>query len=274
MYFFAIMLILFSLVCSQSRPFPDPLVKVYDLRNMRALPPISFTASPAFINIIPNRSSTLAVTSNDGNISIVDAANLGGLANEFSQVLSCFCFACSMLTLTQIDDLTSFVTAVAISPTGAYLACGDADGIIHMKSQVEGDEMVPLNGFEGRPVEWANPPEPLPELEWTDSTYVGLSLSDHEFLSLHRPLNSIGLPHYKTQLLSAWTPHFSSSRTVSYPPPQKIPTQILNTMKMNDNVAYAPLPKELRGRRNVVVTGKRKMGGRFRSGKSGVGEVS
>ncbi|KAE9386325.1 PAB-dependent poly(A)-specific ribonuclease subunit PAN2 [Gymnopus androsaceus JB14] len=207
----------------QSRPFPDPLVKVYDLRNMRALPPISFTASPAFINVIPNRSSTIAVTSNEGNISIVDAANLGGVANEFSQ----------------IDDLASYITSVAISPTGAYLACGDADGIIHMKSQ---SGLILL--------------EPLPELEWTDST----------------PLNSIGLPHYKTQLLSAWTPHFSASKNISYPPPQKIPTQILNTMKMNDNVAYAPLPKELRGRRNVVVTGKRKMGGRFRSGKSGAGE--
>ncbi|KAJ3902046.1 ubiquitin carboxyl-terminal hydrolase-domain-containing protein [Lentinula edodes] len=224
----------------QAHPFPDPLVKVYDLRNMRALPPISFAASPAFINVVPNRSATIAVTSNSGSISIVDASNFGGISNDFSQ----------------IEDLTSFVTAVAISPTGAYLACGDADGMIHLKSQVEGDEVVPLNGFEGRPVEWANPPEPLPELEWSDST----------------PLNTIGLPRYKTQLLSAWTPQFNSSKTVSFPPPQKIPVQVLNTMKMNDNVAYAPLPKELRGRRNMVALEKKKLGGRFRSGKSGTGD--
>ncbi|KAF5379932.1 hypothetical protein D9757_007171 [Collybiopsis confluens] len=224
----------------QSRPFPDPLVKVYDLRTMRALPPISFPAGPAFINLIPNRSSTIAVTSTQGNITVVDASNLGALSNNFCQ----------------IDDLTSFVTAVAISPTGAYLACGDADGIIHMKSQVEGDEMVPLNGFEGRPVEWANPPDPLPELDWTDST----------------PLNSIGLPRYKTTLVSAWTPQFvsgpTSGRTATslYPLPQKIPTQVLNAMKINDNVAYAPLPKELRGKRNMIAQGK-KIGGRFRSGR-------
>ncbi|KAJ3807230.1 ubiquitin carboxyl-terminal hydrolase-domain-containing protein [Lentinula aff. lateritia] len=224
----------------QAHPFPDPLVKVYDLRNMRALPPISFAASPAFINVVPNRSATIAVTSNSGSISIVDASNFGGVSNDFSQ----------------IEGLTSFVTAVAISPTGAYLACGDADGMIHLKSQVEGDEAVPLNGFEGRPVEWANPPEPLPELEWTDST----------------PLNTIGLPRYRTQLLSAWTPQFNSSKTVSFPPPQKIPVQVLNTMKMNDNVAYAPLPKELRGRRNMVALEKKKLGGRFRSGKSGTGD--
>ncbi|KAJ3968349.1 ubiquitin carboxyl-terminal hydrolase-domain-containing protein [Lentinula raphanica] len=223
----------------QARPFPDPLVKVYDIRNMRALPPISFAASPAFITVVPNRSSTIAVTSNSGNISIVDASNFGGVSNDFSQV----------------DDLTSFVTAVAISPTGAYLACGDAEGIIHIKSRIEGDEAVPLNGFEGRPVEWANPPEPLPALEWTDST----------------PLNSIGMPRYKTQLLSAWTPQFTSSRTITFPPPQKIPTQVLNSIKMNDTVAYATLPKELRGKRNMVVMEKKKTGGRFRSGKTGTG---
>lgn len=177
-------------------------------------------------------------------------------------------------TCIQIDDLTSFITAVAISPTGAYIACGDADGIIHMKSQIEGDEIVPLNGFEGRQVEWANPPEPLPELEWTDSTYVySWFFECLTFSSRDSPLNSIGLPHYTTRLLSAWSPQFSLSKTVSYPPPPKIPSQILNTMKMNDNVAYAPLPKELRGRRNMIILEKKKMGGWFRSGKSGLGEV-
>lgn len=70
----------------QAHPFPDPLVKVYDLRNMRALPPISFAASPAFINVVPNRSATIAVTSNSGSISIVDASNFGGISNDFSQV--------------------------------------------------------------------------------------------------------------------------------------------------------------------------------------------
>lgn len=80
-----------SLIYRQSRPFPDPLVKVYDLRNMRALPPISFATSPAFINVVPNRSSTIAVTSNQGTISIVDATNLGGVSSEFSQVASLRC---------------------------------------------------------------------------------------------------------------------------------------------------------------------------------------
>lgn len=53
-----------------------------------------------------------------------------------------------------------------------------------------------------------------------------------------------------------------------YPPPAKIPPQVLNTMKVNEFVGYAALPKELRGRRNVAVVGPKKDQARFRSGKS------
>lgn len=46
---------------------------------------------------------------------------------------------------------------------------GDADGIVHLVSDVPNDEL-PFNGFEGQAVEWPDPEEPLEELEWTDST--------------------------------------------------------------------------------------------------------
>ena len=68
----------------QGRPYPDPLVKIYDLRNMKALPPIPFSAGPAFINRFPNRPSTLAITSNQGLVQIVDTTN--PTSNEFYQV--------------------------------------------------------------------------------------------------------------------------------------------------------------------------------------------
>lgn len=88
----------------------------------------------------------------------------------------------------------------------------------------------------------------------------------HADRSIFSPLNVIGLPFYEQQLLSSWTPQFMSSN-LCYPPPAKIPPQVLNTMKTNDNVAYAALPKELKGRRNIVSTGRRDHGPRFRSGK-------
>ena len=86
-------------------------------------------------------------------------------------------------------------------------------------------------------------------------------------------MNTVGLPHYKQLLLSSWTNDFVPSN-MYFPPPPKIPPQILNSIKVNDTIAYAALPKELRGRRNVVATAPRKPGGRFRSGKSRYNDVS
>ena len=67
------------------RPFPDPLVKVYDLRTLRPLPPIPFPAVPAFIHVLPKRSSSLAIISNHGLINVVDTSNPSA-SNEFHQV--------------------------------------------------------------------------------------------------------------------------------------------------------------------------------------------
>jgi len=45
-------------------------------------------------------------------------------------------------------------------------------------------------------------------------------------------------------------------------------------MKTNDNVAYAAMPKELKGRRNISITVARKSNGRFRSGQTRQNDVS
>lgn len=45
-------------------------------------------------------------------------------------------------------------------------------------------------------------------------------------------------------------------------------------MKTNDNVAYAAMPKELKGRRNTAMTVARKSNGRFRSGQTRQNDVS
>ncbi|KAI9568994.1 PAB-dependent poly-A-specific ribonuclease subunit PAN2 [Boletus coccyginus] len=212
--------------------FPDPLVKVYDLRNMRPLPPIPFSDGPAFINLLPKQSSGLVVTSAQGLVNVVDVSNTN--TSGFYHL-----------------DTPSYITSTAVSFNGAYLAFGDAVGTIHLLTAADESSEPFFNGFQGQPVEWADPPEVLPEINWFDST----------------PLNSIGMPHYTNLLLSSWTPQFLSSSNPPYPPPAKIPPQILSTIKINDNVAYAALPKELRGRRNRVVVSATKDQGRFRSGK-------
>lgn len=214
----------------QSRPFPDPLVKVYDLRTMKALPPIPFSTGPAFIQTLSTRNSCLVVVSNQGLINIVDVSDPSAFS-EFYQL-----------------DVPSYVTSTSVSPTAAYMAFGDAEGTIHLLSQE--DDNRPFNGFDGQPVPWADTPAPLPDLEWTQST----------------PLNSIGVPYFDSQLLSAWPSNLSSK--MSYSSPTKIPPQVLASMKYNENIAYASLPKELRGRRNMTNSVPRKGISRFRSGKT------
>ncbi|KAH0830330.1 ubiquitin carboxyl-terminal hydrolase-domain-containing protein [Lanmaoa asiatica] len=209
--------------------FPDPLVKVYDLRNMRPLPPIPFSDGPAFINLLPKHTSSLVVTSAQGLVNVVDVSN------------------------TNTSDSTPPHTS-HLPPshqTALTWPLATALGIIHLLTAADGSFEHFFNGFQGQPVEWADVPEPLPEINWLDST----------------PLNSIGMPYYTNPLLSSWTPQFLSSTNPPYPPPASIPPQILSTMKINDNVAYAALPKELRGRRNRVVVSSTKDQARFRSGK-------
>ena len=53
---------------------------------MKPLPPVPFPAGPAFINVLPKRSSSLVVTSNQGLVNIVDTSNPTN-ANEFYQVI-------------------------------------------------------------------------------------------------------------------------------------------------------------------------------------------
>jgi hypothetical protein len=53
---------------------------------MKPLPPVPFPAGPAFINVLPKRSSSLVVTSNQGLVNIVDTSNPTS-ANEFYQVI-------------------------------------------------------------------------------------------------------------------------------------------------------------------------------------------
>lgn len=67
-------------------------------------------------------------------------------------------------------DVGSYVSAVAVSPDGAYMAFGDAEGMIYPLTSTADEESIPFNGFEGKPIEWADPSEPLPDIKWDNKT--------------------------------------------------------------------------------------------------------
>ena len=42
-------------------------------------------------------------------------------------------------------------------------------------SAAEEEGRVPFNGFDGQAIEWADVPEPLSEIKWTENTYADIS---------------------------------------------------------------------------------------------------
>ncbi|ORX33274.1 ubiquitin carboxyl-terminal hydrolase-domain-containing protein [Kockovaella imperatae] len=205
-------------------PLPDPLVRLYDVRTLRALPPISFPAGPAFAVLHPSDPSKLVISSQQGMLQAIDMAS--GSSGAFVQL-----------------DVSSYITSMTMSSTGDYLAFGDADGQIHLWTALDTEERnedgtLALTPFgTGVRTEWPDPPDPLPNVEWTDAT----------------PLNAIGMPHYNEPLLSYFsTTAYAPASSPFFNPPPLIPEPVLASMKMVDFVGYATMPHELRGKRYVV----------------------
>ncbi|WVQ76650.1 PAB-dependent poly(A)-specific ribonuclease subunit PAN2 [Cryptococcus sp. DSM 104548] len=214
----------------QGHPLPDPLIRLYDVRALRPLPPISFPSGPAFVLLHPTSSSHLVAASQQGMLQTIDMS-LGPSATVFQQL-----------------DVSSYLTSMALSSRGDYLTFGDADGQLHVWTTQETGEnaavdengalaLPPFNGYDGVKPDWPDPVDPPPAVEWTSNT----------------PLNVVGMPYYTEPLLSNFPPAcYATSTSPLYNPPPTIPSSVLSTMKMVDFVGYAPNPKELRGKRYVL----------------------
>nr|ODO00889.1 PAB-dependent poly(A)-specific ribonuclease subunit PAN2 [Cryptococcus depauperatus CBS 7855] len=238
----------------QGHPLPDPLIRLYDVRALRPLPPISFPSGPAFVLLHPSSSSHIVVSSQQGMLQNIDMS-LGPSATVFQQL-----------------DVATYVTSMTLSNRGDYLAAGDADGKLHLCTTHEiGENAVlddsgnidlpPFNGYDGTKPEWPDPTNPPAQINWQDTT----------------PLNLIGMPYYTEPLLSQ-IPNscYAHSSSPLYNPPVPIPQNVLGSMKMVDFVGYAPNPKEFKGKRYVRkanpsaearIKGRRRDEPRFRSEK-------
>ena len=228
-------------------PLPDPFVKLYDVRTLRALPPISFPSGPAFCVLHPTDPSKLVISSQQGMIQSVDLT--GQSSGGFQQL-----------------DVGSYVTSMALSPAGDYLAFGDADGQVHLWTSNDiSESLPPFNAYEGVKPEWPDNPAPPPAVTWDDTT----------------PLSMVGMPYYAEPLLSNYpVSDYAKNSSPFFNPPEPIPNSVLSTMKMVDFVGYATVPRELRGKRNVVTArpgagqnvkgrnGRRDSAPRFRSEKN------
>ena len=146
----------------QGHPLPDPLVRLFDVRTLRALPPISFPSGSAFALLHRTDPSRLFISSQQGILQAVDMA--AGSSSNFQQL-----------------DVNSFVTSMTLSPGGDFLVFGDADGQLHLWTTHDTGEhaptnedgslaLPPFNGYDGIKPEWSDPVDPPPPIVWEDDT--------------------------------------------------------------------------------------------------------
>lgn len=223
----------------QGRPLPDPLVRVYDVRKLRPLPPITFPSTPAFARLHPSDTSKLVIASQEGSFQVVDMQTPAAQW-QYQQL-----------------DVKSYITSMAISPQADYIAFGDADGQVHIWGNGSDG---PFNGYDGIKPDWPDAAEPTPSIKWEERT----------------PLSAVGMPFYKEPLLSNFSEEdYAPVTSPFFNPPEPVAQVVLASMKMSGGMGYANLPAELKGKRLVRTarpgvgkraTGKARAGYRRESG--------
>ncbi|KAH8081265.1 ubiquitin carboxyl-terminal hydrolase-domain-containing protein [Filobasidium floriforme] len=221
----------------QGQPTPSSTVSLYDLRTSRMLPPVNFDQGVSWAKLDPHKPSSIVVVSSSGFIDVLDTNEDENSRSDSAE---------NGIQL----DIDQYVTALAISPRGDYLAVGDSLGQVQLLTShdisAESDlvgvdgmlHLPPLNGHDnGTKVEWPDLPMPVPDVKWANRT----------------PLNVIGMPFYDTPLLSNFAPaDYATASSPLFNPSKPIPSAVLANMRIIDGVGYAPLPRDMKGKRNVV----------------------
>ncbi|ORX52131.1 hypothetical protein BCR36DRAFT_582638 [Piromyces finnis] len=149
----------------------DPMIKLFDIRTMKSLDPISLENGPSFLKFHPKYSSMLTSISQSGELIIVNI-------NQPSEI--------------EYYDIpiNGYCSAFDVSPTGEVIAFGDASGIIHQWSDKE-KAMITFDPHQTEIVSPINPPQVI--------------IDDNS------PLSLIGMPYYNDRLLSAWPSNMTFS---------------------------------------------------------------
>ena len=148
-------------------PIVDPLANVYDLKNLKPLPPIPFHAGAAYIRLHPKLQTTSFVASQTGQMQVVDLMNP------------------NTVNLRQAN--VQFMLGMELAPSGDALAISDAECSIHLWGSPAKVRFSTLNR----------------ETEFPDQPHNHTATVDwHE-----TPLNLVGMPYYHERLLSAWPSH-------------------------------------------------------------------
>ncbi|KAK4164535.1 ubiquitin carboxyl-terminal hydrolase-domain-containing protein [Cladorrhinum sp. PSN259] len=143
----------------------DSYVNVYDLRNMASMKPIPFPPLAAYVRVHPRMLTTTIVTSQHGQMHVVDIMN-------------------PTTSNVRYANITSYIALFDVAPSARALAIAD-DSAIHLwgspNDTIHFTDMAP-------PLALPDPEEPPPPIDWSPD----------------KPLSLIGMPFYRDTLFSAW----------------------------------------------------------------------
>ncbi|MCJ1423563.1 poly(A)-specific ribonuclease [Sticta canariensis] len=143
----------------------DMLAKVFDLRKLTQLTPIAFPGGAAFVQMHPKMNTTSIIASQSGQVQIVDLMNPN-------------------TTNIHQARLSTYMLSLTLAPSGDAWALTDQENTVHLWGS---RKKMQFSNYRN-PTEFADEPSPLPSIS----------------LNSDVPLSSIGMPHYREKLLSAW----------------------------------------------------------------------
>lgn len=144
----------------------DTLAKVYDLKRLEQLPPISFQPGAMDVQLHPKMSTTSVVASQTGRIHVIDIMNPNDIA------------------VLQVPLGSGSMILMVISPSGNVWAIADTDNNLSLWASPG-----KLNFCESySSTEFADVVDPVPHLDHDEG----------------KSLATIGMPYYDKPLLSNW----------------------------------------------------------------------
>lgn len=169
---------------SYGAPLLDRIVKIFDIKKLEVLAPLSFSAGAAFVQIHPRMSTTTLIASQHGQLHLVDFMNPDNAAMLHVQLMS-------------------VVTSMMISPSGNVWAIVDQENAIHLWGSPEKLQFTEICN----PTEFADEVLHGRPMGVDEDVYVRIFPRRKCILTdafAHSPLNVIGMPFYRERLLSAW----------------------------------------------------------------------
>lgn len=202
---------------------PDPLVSVYDIRAMKALPPLAVPAGAAFVRLHPKMSTCCVAASLNGQLQFMDIAN-------------------HAITFLQQAVLSSYLVNMDISASGDFISLCDEEGIIQLwggPATTSGVGSVNFTDFSA-PLDY-----PTSDLSKT------MMMSPFDVDDYSRSLASIGMPYYKEELLSSWSDPKSRIFDTGMPAAQIDHGLVAQMRSLNGrDLRHAPYSAAKYGRRN------------------------